>query len=231
MTQYGRVKPDCMLLKSSITQVSHTTRAITPDTAATRAPMRSASSIRLISFTGCRTLQLTMGRGLAGCGAALMALLVLAPLQAAPLVDCPPPLREQIDGLYRWQLQRQEQPGSVVIATQRQRFTPQLYRLLERADALTPADGRFVDFDLFSGTQVSTFSAAVLGCEPAKAEAVVALVAVQAGLPGRTAEPPQQLRYVLSPDGAAGWRIADIIYASEPPFRLSTFLKNLLEGL
>ena len=26
-----------------------------------------------------------------------MALLVLAPLQAAPLVDCPPPLREQID--------------------------------------------------------------------------------------------------------------------------------------
>ena len=172
-----------------------------------------------------------MGRGLAGCGAALMALLVLAPLQAAPLVDCPPPLREQIDALYRWQLQRQKQPGSVVIVTQRQRFTPQLYRLLERANALTPADGRFVDFDLFSGTQVSTFSAAVLGCEPAKAEAVVALVAVQAGLPGRTAEPPQQLRYVLRPDGAAGWRIADIIYTSEPPFRLSTYLKQLLEGL
>ena len=60
---------------------------------------------------------------------------------------------------------------------------------------------------------------------------MVALVAVQAGLPGRTAEPPQQLSYVLSPDGAAGWRIADIIYASEPPFRLSTYLQQLLEGL
>lgn len=172
-----------------------------------------------------------MGRGLAGCGAALMALLVLAPLQAAPLVDCPLPVREQIDGLYRWQLQRQEQPGSLAIATQRQRFTPQLYRLLERADALTPADGRFIDFDPFSGTQVSTFSAVVLGCVPAKAEAVVALVAVQAGLTGRTTGAPQQLRYVLSPDGAAGWRIADIIYSSEPPFRLSTYLKQLLEGL
>ena len=58
-----------------------------------------------------------------------------------------------------------------------------------------------------------------------------ALVAVQAGLPGRTAEPPQQLSYVLSPDGAAGWCIADIIYASEPPFRLSTYLQQLLEDL
>lgn len=38
-----------------------------------------------------------MRRDLAGCGAALMALLVLAPLQAGLLVDCPPPLRAQID--------------------------------------------------------------------------------------------------------------------------------------
>jgi len=172
-----------------------------------------------------------MGRGLAGCGAALLGFLLLAPLEAAPVVDCPPSVREQIDGLYRWRLQRQEQRGSLAIATQRQRFTPELYGLLERAAGLTPADDRFVDFDLFSGTQVSTFGAAVLGCVPAQAEAVEALVAVHAGLRGRPAEAPQQLRYVLHPSGAAGWRIADIIYASEPSFRLSTYLQQLLEGL
>lgn len=172
-----------------------------------------------------------MGCGLAGCGAALTGLLLVAPLQAAPVVDCPPLVHEQIDALYRWQLQRQEQPGPMAIATQRQRFTPQLYRLLERADALTPADGRFVDFDPFSGTQVSTFGAAVQGCVRGPTEAVVALVVVQTGLRRRAAEPSQQLRYVLRPSGAAGWRIADIIYASQPPFRLSTYLQQLLEGL
>ncbi len=55
------MKPDCMLLKSSITQVSHTTRPITPDTAAIRPAARNTSSSRLISFTGGRAFWLTMG--------------------------------------------------------------------------------------------------------------------------------------------------------------------------
>jgi hypothetical protein len=50
----GRVKPDCMFLTSSITQVIQTRKAITPDTAAKRAAPRSRTSTRLISFTVAR---------------------------------------------------------------------------------------------------------------------------------------------------------------------------------
>lgn len=49
---YGSVKPDCRLRMSSITQVTHTSRAITPDTAAKRATMRPSISRGLISFMG-----------------------------------------------------------------------------------------------------------------------------------------------------------------------------------
>ena len=40
----GRVKPDCRCSMSSITQVSHPSRAITPAAAATRAASRNANS-------------------------------------------------------------------------------------------------------------------------------------------------------------------------------------------
>jgi hypothetical protein len=49
-----------MFFTSSITQVSHTTRPITPDTAAIRPAARNTSSSRLISFTGGRAFWLTM---------------------------------------------------------------------------------------------------------------------------------------------------------------------------
>ncbi len=62
------MKPDCMLLKSSITQVSHTSRPITPDTAAMRPAARRTSSSRLISFTGGSAHLLTMGGAAFVCG-------------------------------------------------------------------------------------------------------------------------------------------------------------------
>ena len=52
--QLGRVKPDCMFRTSSITQVTHTSKAITPETAANRATPRSTTYRGLISFMGCR---------------------------------------------------------------------------------------------------------------------------------------------------------------------------------
>ncbi len=161
-----------MLLKSSITQVSHTSSAITPDTAATRPAMRSTSSIRLISFTG-GSVQISTMNGSAAIKGSVTVLLGLAlfsvalpmPMaEAAQGAECPEQVRFQIDALYRWQLERQQQSGPIQISSQRQRFTPQLYRLLQRAYDLTPADGRFVDFDLFSGSQVNTFSATFQGC-------------------------------------------------------------------
>ena len=143
---------------------------------------------------------------------------ITVPLRADAAHDCPPAVRAQMDGLYRWQLARQERSGSIAIASQRERFTPQLFSLLERAYALTPADGRFVDFDPFSGTQVSTLGAELQECRPD-----------QAGLQGRSGEPAQLLGFVLAQTLQEGWRIADIVYLQEPSFRLSTYLKELLE--
>ncbi|MFM7394081.1 MAG: hypothetical protein ACKO22_06905, partial [Cyanobium sp.] len=52
------------------------------------------------------------------------------------------------------------------LASQAHLFTPALSGQIQRALALTPADGRFVDINIFHGTQVSTFGAQVLGCAP-----------------------------------------------------------------
>ena len=63
---------------------------------------------------------------------------MVPPLRASPVVDCPAMVRGQIDGLYRWMQEEQPQALATAIANQRQRFTPQLFELLERATALTP---------------------------------------------------------------------------------------------
>ncbi len=154
---------------------------------------------------------------------------ITVPLRAEAEHDCPPAVRAQVDGLYRWQLARQERPGPIAIGSQRERFTQQLFSLLDRAYALTPADGRFVDFDPFSGTQVSTLGAELQECHPDQAGQLMARVAVQAGLRGRSAGPAQQLGFVLAQTPQEGWRIADIVYSRERSFRLTTYLKELLE--
>ena len=102
---------------------------------------------------------------------------------------CPQGVIEQLDGLYRWQVQRMEQRGDAVkaLATQRQRFTPSLFELLMEARQLTPSrDGRYLDFDVFSNTQVSTFGARVTGCSAEIGNSIRARVDVQAGLRGRS---------------------------------------------
>lgn len=89
-----------------------------------------------------------------------------------------------IDGLYRWHVARQKDMGPMLLISQRNRFTPELYSQLTRALAMTPSDGGFVDFDVFSGTQVGTYGARVRSCQAAGTE-LEALVAVQVGLRGR----------------------------------------------
>jgi hypothetical protein len=149
-------------------------------------------------------------------------------LVAVAIAPCPAPLKAQLDGLYRWQLAQQERRGPIEITSQQSRFTDGLYEKLRRAYALDPASGRFVDFDLFSGTQVSTFSAKVLGCTAAPGAGMEALVSVQAGLRNRPSEAPHQLRYQLVPNPAGTWQIADIVYPDPPGFRLTSFLAALL---
>ncbi|WP_233132756.1 hypothetical protein [Synechococcus sp. MW101C3] len=80
-------------------------------------------------------------------------------LAAAAIAPCPAPVKAQLDGLYRCQVARQELRVPIDLKSQQGRFTDGLYQKLRRAYGLDPASGRFVDFDLFSGTQVSTFGA------------------------------------------------------------------------
>ncbi|MCP9887497.1 DUF3828 domain-containing protein [Cyanobium sp. ATX 6A2] len=158
-----------------------------------------------------------MALGPAAGATGLLLLLALAPVGTAGAspVACPAGVIAQIDGLYRWQIGRQNDRGPIELTSQRECFTPALVQQLEDAFRLSPADGRFVDFDVFSGTQVRTFGARVLGCAPA-AE-------------GRL-DAPVQLRYQLLPVGRGEWRIADISYPGEPRFRLSRFLAELLRS-
>jgi hypothetical protein len=153
----------------------------------------------------------------------------LMPLLAAvALTPCPAPVKAQLDGLYRWHVGGQERPGPTEIKSQQSRFTPGLYQKLRRAYALDPNSGRFVDFDLFSATQVSTFGAKVLGCTALPGGGLEARVAVQAGLRKRPLEAPQLLRYQLVRGPAGSWKIADIVYAHPAGFRLTSYLAELL---
>ena len=151
-------------------------------------------------------------------------------LLIAALSACPAALSQQLDSLYRWQIERQNSPSPRDLSSQRHRFTPELYQQLQQAFALTPErDGRFVDFDVFSGTQVMTFGARVSGCSRIKSGRINAQVSVDTGLRGRSSGRPQQLRYrMVQRDGR--WRIADIHYPGDPGFSLSSFLSSLLQG-
>ena len=151
-------------------------------------------------------------------------------LLVAAIAPCPAPVKAQLDGLYRWQVARQELRGPLEIASQKSRFTDELYQKLRRAYALDPASGRYVDFDLFSYSQVYTFGAKVLGCTALPGGGMEALVAVQAGLRNRPSEAPQQLRYQLVTDPVGTWKIADIVYPNPAGSRrLTSFLAELLD--
>jgi hypothetical protein len=149
-------------------------------------------------------------------------------LLAAAIAPCPAPVKAQLDGLYRWHVAGQDLRGPIELKSQQSRFTDGLYQKLRRAFALDPASGRFVDFDLFSGTQVSTFGAKVLGCTALPGGGLEARVAVQAGLRNRPLEAPQQLRYQLVPGPVGTWKVADIVYAHPAGFRLTSYLAELL---
>ena len=147
---------------------------------------------------------------------------------------CPKGVVDQLDGLYRWQVQRMEQSSDPVkaLSSQRQRFTPSLFELLLQARQLTPArDSRYLDFDVFSNTQVSTFGARVTGCSAEIGNSIRARVDVQAGLRGRSGEPPRKLLYEMNRDSTGNWRINDITYLNERVFQLRPFLQQLIRSM
>ena len=151
---------------------------------------------------------------------------------AVPAADrpCPQGVINQLDGLYHWQVQRMDQRGDAVkaLATQRQRFTPSLFKLLLEARQLTPTrDGRFLDFDVFSNTQVATYGAKVKGCSAKKGNSIQAEVAVDVGLRGQSSGTPRRLLYELN-NSKGGWRINNITYLDAKVFELRPFLQKLV---
>ena len=154
---------------------------------------------------------------------------------AVPAADaaCPQGVIDQLDGLYRWQVQRMDSNEDPVkaLSSQRQRFTPSLFELLLQARQLTPVrDGRYLDFDVFSNTQVATYGARVTGCTAVKANSIKAEVAVDVGLRGRSSGSPQRLLYELNNNGEGSWRINNITYLDGEVFELRPFLQKLIQA-
>ena len=151
---------------------------------------------------------------------------------AVPAIDgaCPKGVIDQLDGLYHWQVKRMDsnKDPAKALFSQRQRFTPSLFELLMEARQLRPTrDGRYLDFDVFSGTQVLTFGAKIKGCSARETDSIQAKVDVQAGLRGRSGEPPRKLLYELNRDNTGSWRINDITYLNGEIFELRPFLLKL----
>jgi hypothetical protein len=159
----------------------------------------------------------------------LTSLIAMAiPAKSGP---CPAGVVNQLDGLYRWQVQRMEKRIDPVkdLSSQRQRFTPSLFKLLIEARALTPVrDGRYLDFDVFSNTQSETLGAQVKSCSAGKRNSLKAEVEVEVGLRGRSSGIPRRLQYEMNQDSKGSWRINDITYGDEQSFKLRPFLKELL---
>lgn len=149
-----------------------------------------------------------------------------------PQDACPESVVNQLDGLYRWRVQQMErqEDRATALSSQRKRFTPSLFELLQKASALTPMrDGRFIDFDLFSNTQVETFGANVIGCTAKSGATIDAEVEVQTGLTGRASGIPQRLLYSLNQDSSTSWQINEITYLDQPSYTLRSFLEELLQ--
>ena len=134
---------------------------------------------------------------------------------------CPTGVRQQLDGLYRWQVQRMNQPDgpTATLSSQRDRFTPELFNLLMEAWQLTPTtDGRYLDFDVFSNTQVRTFEAVVTGCNTAQGNGIEAAVEVSSligELGGLSALAHQLLLLSLSTGSPTKYTVYDYGYPKE----------------
>ena len=151
---------------------------------------------------------------------------------SVPAADgpCPRGVVDQLDGLYRWQVRQMDNSDdpATALSSQRQRFTPSLFKLLMEARQLTPArDGRFIDFDVFSNTQVATYGAKVVGCSAEKGNSIQAEVAVDVGLRGQSSGTPRRLLYELN-NSKGGWRINNITYLDAKVFELRSFLQKLV---
>lgn len=150
----------------------------------------------------------------------------------SPRTTCPEGVIDQLNGLYRWRVQQMDrhEDRATALPSQRQRFTPSLFGLLLEAMELTSADdGRFIDFDIFSNTQVETFGAGVISCRQNDRSSIDAEVKVHVGLSGRSSGNTRRLLYEMKQDNANNWRVNEITYLDQSGFALRPFLEELLQ--
>jgi len=159
------------------------------------------------------------------------ALVVAGAASSAPADGCPDGVVELLNGLYAWQVARQDAPGRGDLVEQSQRFTASLFDQLKQAWALDPRiDGAYLGFDVFSGTQMATYGADVLRCQSHTPDQIDAEVAVAWGRGGQPAPTPSLLEYRMVREDDDRWRISEITYRSnEEPYTLSSTLTNLLK--
>ena len=144
---------------------------------------------------------------------------------------CPAGVVNQLDGFYRWEVKRMEKRVDQIksLSTQRQRFTPSLFGLLLQAYKLRPtSDGRFLEVDVFSATQVRTFGATVIGCSAQKSRSIQAEVRVDVGLRDKPSGIPRGLLYEMNKGSKGSWRINNIFYLDDGRVPLRTNLEDLL---
>ena len=152
----------------------------------------------------------------------LWASLSLLP-SSALACTCPPAMEVPITELYRWQIGRQDTPGRPQLKAIQPLLSPTLYQNLTAVYQLKPGEGRgYLDFDPFSGTQVTTHNVLVVSCTGDSAD-----VAVFTGLRGRLSEAPQRLSLQMQQGPAGTWVVDDITY----PWggQLSSVLSGLLQ--
>ena len=158
-------------------------------------------------------------------------LLATGGASSVPADGCPQGVLEQLNGLYAWQVARQDAPGRGDLVAQRPRFTAALFDQLKQAWDLDPrTDGAYLGFDVFSGTQMATYGAQVRRCQTLTPHQIDAEVAVAWGRGGQPAPTPSLLEYRMVRENDR-WRISEITYRSaEEPYTLSSSLTNILQA-
>jgi len=123
---------------------------------------------------------------------------------------------------YQWYVKDQDRLRER-ISQQRDSFDPALYQQLTQAFQKQPSDGQFLDFDPFSGTQVSSYKATVRNVQKTSNTKADVNIDVYAGL--RSPGKPVPIRVVVVQQNDR-WRINNLVY-KEPEFDLLTQLKTI----
>jgi Protein of unknown function (DUF3828) len=132
-----------------------------------------------------------------------------------------------VDRFYQWYLMNDR--VSDKISQQKAVFTPELYDQLVQAWAKQPGkDSEFVDFDVFSGTQVRTVKAVVKSTrQPFPNETAEVDVDLYEGRRGTsTTNKPITVKVLLSrKDGS--WHIRNLVYPDSDWANLMSILKDI----